>query len=222
MRDRKAIGTGATIATLAAGLATYVSVAGGFGPRLERSPHQATGRVIAEEALKLLKSGGEIVVIGRDTTAFKNPASDVQMASFRQTISRAQAKINAVHTLQVDPLRPVEVPSGDFFELLRKTPPQDVIVSFMGPPLLSEAQRLQLGEVKPRVIAFCSGSIPQQIDLRSLFEQGLLQTAIVSKRNVAVSTQSVSGYRQCFDRCFTIITSENVSMLPPLQTTATP
>ena len=222
MRDSKVIGTGATIATLAAGLVTYLSVAGGFGPPIDPAPHRATGRVMAEEALKVLKPGGEILVIGRDTTAFKNPGSDIQMASFQKTVSEAHAKISAVHSLQVDPLRPVEVPSGDFFDLLRKTPPQNVIVSFMGPPVLSEAQRVQLGEVKPAVVAFCSGAIPERIDLHLLFEQGLLRTAVVSKRNAPLSTSKSSHYRECFERSFTVITAENLSMLPAPQSAPAP
>ena len=222
MRDSKIIGAGAIITTLAAGLVSYFAIAGGFGPSFDPAPHRATGRVMAEEALKLLKPGGEIIVIARDTTAFKNPATDAQMSSFQKTLSQAHAKIGHIHALQVDPLRPVEVPAGDFFELLRKCPAQDVIVSFMGPPLLNEPQRLQLGEVKPAIVAFCSGAIPEQVELQSLFAQGLLKAAIIAKRNVPVTAPASGSFRECFDRSFLVITPDNLGSLPTPQSASAP
>ena len=102
----------------------------------------------------------ETIVITRDTTTFENPATDVQMASFRKTLREARVIVGSVQSLQVDPLRPVEVPSGDFQEMIGKAPKGSVIVSFMGPPpLLSSAQRRRLEETKPAIVAFCPGSI---------------------------------------------------------------
>lgn len=213
MRDSRALQTAACFAIVGSAAAIYLSISGGFGPGIDRAPHQATGVVMAQQALALLKPGGHLVVFARDTTAFKNPASDIQLASFRRELSKVKVPINSVHSLQVDPLRPVEVPGGDFFELLRKTAPGDVIVSFMGPPLLTEAQRSQLAEKKPAVIAFCSGNLPDQVDLRALFEAGLLQAAVVAKKATATAGPKPSSLRECFDRSFLVITPSNLAML---------
>jgi hypothetical protein len=168
---------------------------------------------MAQQALALLKPGGQLTVIARDTSAFKNPATEVQLASFRQAVAKANAKIGSIETLQVDPLRPVEVPPGDFLELLRKTPPGNVIVSFMGPPLLSEEQRMKVPEARAAVVAFCSGSLPERVDLRPLFDQGLLQAAVVSKSNAATGPVP-SGLQQCLDRFFSVVTPSNLAALP--------
>src|SRR5262245_4069852 len=171
MRNSKVIGTIACTATLAAWGSLLLVLHGGFGPSINPKPHEATGWMLAQQALTLLKPGGQIIVIARDTAAFKNPASDIQLASFKKTIRTAHATVVSVHALQVDPLRPVEVPPGDFFELIKAAPKGSVIVSFMGPPLLSEAQRTRLPESKPVIVAFCSGSLPERIDLQTLFNQ---------------------------------------------------
>jgi len=215
MRDSKVIGTGACFVTLGAAAAIYFSIGAGFGPRVDPTPHEATGLVMAQQALALLRPGGRIGLIARDTATFKNPASDFQLAAFRKATSKAGASLSSLHSLQVDPLRPVEVPAGDFFELIRKWRAGDVLVSFMGPPLLTEAQRSQLGENKPAIVAFCSGGLPNQIDLPLLFEQGLLQAAVVSKRNAPVSGSKPATVQECFDRSFLVITSANLALLPP-------
>ena len=213
MRDNRAIQTIACSAILGSVATIYFSTSGGFGPGIYRAPHEATGLVMAQHALALLKPGAHLVVIARDTTAFKNPASDIQLASFQREVARVKVAISSVHRLQIDPLRPVEVPAGDFFELLRKTAPGDVIVSFMGPPLLTEAQCSQLGEGRPAVVAFCSGSTADLVDLRALFQLGLLQAAVVPKRNVATGSPKSSTLRDCFDRSFLLITTSNLAML---------
>jgi hypothetical protein len=161
--------------------------------------------MLARQALALLKPGGRIIIISRDTAAFKDPAAEIQLAGFKKELRKARAVIGSVRAIQIDPLKPVEAPAGDFLELIRHTPPESVIVSFMGPPLLSEAQASQLGATKPGIVAFCSGSLPDRLDLRWFFERGLLQAAILSRRNPLPSLpKDRQGW---FDRCFLAVTT---------------
>src|SRR5690349_1514344 len=182
MRDNKAISTLAGLVALGSGLALVFSVTSGFGPHLDRGPHQAAGRVLAEQTLALLKPGGTLMVITRDTVDFQNPAADALLASLRHRLAKASVKIDSIQALKIDPLRPLAVPAGDFFQWIKSRPQGSVILSLMGPPLLNEAQLAQLGEIKPAIIAFCPGPLRNQADLRSLFSRGLLQAAVVSKR----------------------------------------
>ncbi len=154
---------------------------GGMPPRVDTRVHEEIGRALAQEALQLLKPGGKIAVVTRDTDAFKQPAADISLQSFAREVGRAGASLAAVQKLQDDPLRPVQVPGGDFFELIRRGAAGDVIVSFMGPPLLTEEQRSSLGEIKPRIVAFCPGNLPAYINLRLLAEQKLLHAALLSR-----------------------------------------
>ncbi len=167
---------------------------------------------MAQQALTLLKPGGQITIIARDTSTFKNPASDVQMASFRKALRQRRVEVRSVLLLQVDPLRPVRIPETDALQALRNTPAGSVIVSFMGPLILSDAQRLKLGEVKPAVVAFCSGTPSGLMDLRPFFAQGLLQAAVVEKPALSSATRSDVGAEA--RRSFLTITAANLEQLP--------
>ena len=145
--------------------------------------HATAGRMLAEEAVRLLGKDGQIHVITRDTGDFSQPAVDVLFASFQKTLRQAHATVGKIRSLEVDPLRLIEVPSSDFFELIHRAQAGDVVVSMMGPPLFSEQQRAQLGRIKPKIVAFCSGGMPAQIDLRRVFEQGILDAAVVTRHS---------------------------------------
>jgi hypothetical protein len=148
---------------------------------------------MAQQALALLEQGGKITIIARDTSTFSNPASDIQLASFRRTISQANADVGTIRMLQVDPLRPIAVPSSDFCELIRNTEPGSVIVSFMGPPRVTDRERAALGEIQPAIVAFCSDTSPEFVDMRSLFEQGLLKAAVVDQRGADQSLLTLTA-----------------------------
>jgi hypothetical protein len=208
MRDRKHIQVVAGLVTLAALASLAVTWHGPLAPSLDSTRHKAAGWGLAQHTLRLLKSGGQVTVITRDTSEFKNPAADVLLASFSRTLRKARVPISSIHSLQIDPLRPLEVPTGDFQEWIRKAPSGSVIVSFMGPPLLSQAQRNQLGEIKPAVVAFCPGTLPGRTDFRALFAQGLLQAAVVSRQNPSATSQGLQGR---FDQLFVILTAANAA-----------
>jgi hypothetical protein len=202
------------LAILGAAAALVLTVTGGSGPRLEPGPFREAGRVLAQQTLSELKPGGLLTVITRDTAAFQNPASDVLLKSFRNELSRSGVKIDATQAIEIDPLRPVSVPAGDFFQLINKSAKGSVLVSFMGPPVLNETQVSQLGEIKPAIIALCSGPVRDQVELRTLFSQGLLRAAVVSRRPVLAAPANSGTDRAAFDREFVAVTANNVTALP--------
>ena len=213
MKDNPIVAALAGIVALGACAAVHYATPGGFPPRLNAKPHEASGWVLAQQALSLLQPGGQITLITRDTGSFKNPALDIQRDSFTKAIRKARATIASIQALELDPLRPVEVPAGDFFELIRTTPAGGVIVSFMGPPLLTDAQRSQLRQIKPRIVAFCPGSIPDQVDLRVLFNQGLLHAAVVSRRNAGPAISKPRDRLEWFNASFLAVTATNLAVL---------
>jgi hypothetical protein len=192
-------------------------LSGGPGPVLDPLLHRAVGQVLATQTLSLLKPGGRVMVITRDTAAFQNPASDTLLAGFQSTLAKAGVKTDSLQTLQVDPLRPVAVPAGDFFQWIKGSSKGSVIVSLMGPPLLDDTQTAQLGEVKPAIVAFCPGPVRDRVDLRELFVRGLLQAAVVSKRPVGVQKSAQLTQREAFDRQYLEVTAANLASLstPP-------
>jgi hypothetical protein len=111
----------------------------------------------------------------------------------------------------------VSAPPGEFQDLMTKNTADDVIVSFVGPPVLSDAQFAKIGHKPPKIIALCSGWTPRTIDVRRIFEQGALDVAVISRDHPARSG-SASGPRGEFDQWFAIVTSQNASELPPVAT----
>ena len=182
-------------------------------PTIDRKIHEAIGRAIAKEAVGLLRDGGQISVITRDTEAFKQPALEVQMDSFKAEIRRAGATLGVTRRIQLDPLRPFQAPPGDFYELIRRTPSGSVIVSFMGPPMLTEEERVQLGTNKPGIVAFCPGNPEENGYLRSLFDQQLLHAAVVRRPNSGQTGFNSGQVAETFDQLYQSVTAAEPSAL---------
>ncbi len=213
MRNNKVTSVVASLTTLGALSFLYVSLRG-LPPRLDPRPHQALGQTVAVEALKLLGPGGRILLITRDTATFRNPAIDAQMKSLHRTLNRAGARVAVTNLLKLDPLRLVSVPAGDFFQILKKASEADVVVSFLGPPALSREQIAKLEEHRPKVIAVCTGSIPSQVDLRRIFEDKLLQVAVVSRKVVTAGAPAADNAQAWFDHLYALMTPATLSELP--------
>jgi hypothetical protein len=219
MRNRRSTEISALLAAVLALAGIFFSVFG-FGPRVDRKVHQEIGQALAKEAVGLLGKGGQIAIVTRDTASFRQPAIEMALAGFKQEILRAGAVIASTQEVQVDPLRPVEVPPGDFFELIRRAPAQNVIVSFMGPPLLTDAQRGKLGRIQPKIVAFCSGSLAENVDLRRLFEAGLLHAAVVNRRLPPDGSDKAQKITETFAQLYVTVTARDLSKLPPPAGTA--
>ncbi len=176
-----------------------------FPPRLDRELHQCIGKALATESLNLLSQEGQIIIISRDTEAFKQPALDILLDCFQTELRRAKVPAPTIQLMSTDPLRPVAVPSGDFFEIIRRSSAKHVIVSFMGPPLLTDEQRNKLGTIKPKIVAFCAGGVNSQIDLSLLFNAQLLHAAVVGNLTVAGSAPKKFSGQNAFNQLYRVM-----------------
>src|SRR5687767_2146921 len=170
----------AALAGLAALLVIFLSSCR-FHPGIDRKLHGAIGTALGREAVKLVGQGGGVIIITRDTAAFPQPAIEVLLDNLKRELRRAGANIRATRLIQADPIRPAEVPPGDFVELIQRASRGDVILSLLGPPILNADQRDRLTQMKPKIVAFCSGSLAENLDLVSLFQADLLHAAVVSR-----------------------------------------
>ena len=200
MRNSKVV-MAAAAGVIAGALALILRMGtGGSVPAISREVPEQVGRTLAQEAVKLLGPGGKLTLIARDTTEFPQAAVDLARASFAHEIAKNGVTVSTTKLFTVDPLRIVQVPPGDFFDLIRRAAPGDVIVSFMGPPLLTEEQRVALGDIKPKIVAFCSGSTPAYVDLRLLAEQRLLHAAVLS--GVLANSAGANRNKEHFDQLY--------------------
>ena len=182
-------------------------------PAIEPQPHMAVGEALAAQAAKALGSGGRITLIAPDIVAFAHPGAEVQLKAFHQALRQAKLSVAATNWIKLNPLYLRRVPPGDFADLMRKQSDGDVIVSLIGPPLLTPEQKARLGEKRPRIVAVCTGDLPFHFDLKSLFAENFLHAAIVSRRALGPAPQA-DNPAQWFDRFFQWITAQNLADLP--------
>jgi hypothetical protein len=179
---------------------------------VDRKLHSEIGRALAMEASALLKPGGKVTIITRDPEAFPQPAVDALIKTFKRNL-KSDAQVSKL-LVQVDPLRAASVPPGDFFELLRKAKPEDVVVSLLGPPVLSDQQRFILGGVRPKVVALCNGAMSGNLNLRSLSDVGLLHAAVVSRQFPPARTQAQRQVPRDFANLYQSLSAKELAALP--------
>jgi hypothetical protein len=214
MGNRKSVNwlAGAVMVAAAAGLYLFLFPT---PPAIDARPHVGVGQTLAGEALKLLEGNARLIVITRDLESFKVPATEAQSRGFLGAIKRAGKAPAVIRSIKVDPLRVVEVPPGEFFDLLRQSKEDDVIVSFLGPPALSDDQVAKLGAKRPRILALCSGALPARVDLKKVFAQQLLLVAIVSRPD-APAQAGPGDARSAFEQMYKVITPGNLAELTAL------
>lgn len=181
-------------------------------PPIDSRPHRGLGEAMASEALKLMEGDARLIVLSRDQESFDLPALEVQQRSFLKAIESAGKQAHTIRAMKVDPLRVVAAPSGDFFDLLRQGKETDVIVSFLGPPVLNPEQLLRLGTKRSRVVALCSGTMPARVDLKRAFGQKLLHAAILSRPD-APAMAAPGDARAAFEQFFKVVTPANLGDL---------
>ncbi len=201
MRNRKsidalALGVCITAATVAALSIWHLP------PRADVAVAEEIGRTMAREALGVLPKGGRVVVIARDIEVYEQPAMESSLEEFKSEVEKAGANV-VIRPIELDPLRPVEVPPGDFYEAIRRAKTNEVIVSFLGPPVLAPEQQEKLPAVKPKIIALCTGSLAAQTDLAALSRFGLLHAAIVNRARNAEPKKT--GAAVSFEQLYAVV-----------------
>ena len=215
MGKKKIVGTAAAAVILAALGSLYLSLIG-LPPRVEVRPHEALGEAMARETRKQLGSGGRILLIRRDTSIYPNPAADAQIRAFHRELRKAGASVATTTVIKKDPLGLLSVPPGDFVKIMEKASESDVIASFMGPPTLTADQLAKLGAKRPKVVAVCSGDMPRQVELKLRFEQKLVETAILNRRDVPPGLPASDSPQAWFDHFFVVVSPANLAeLLPP-------
>jgi len=212
MKDRTPVKVLAVTTLVVAWSALYL-IQNPRPPRIDPRPHEGLGEVLAGEAARLLKPGARLIVIARDSAPFQVPACAAQLDGFLRAIRKAGKSVTELRRIKLDPLRLTAVPPGDFFDLLRLGRPDDVIVSFLGPPALEPGQVDQLGGWRGHVLAVCPGGAPARVNLRRLFAEGLL-TAVVVSRPDAPARAGPGSRSHAFAQMFMLITAANLQDLP--------
>lgn len=220
MRNNKTVNWAAGVVTAAAGLWLALFLFP-FPPGIDTRLHKAVGETLAAEAIKLADPAARFVVLTRDTVEFQVPATVAQLDGLQQALKAAGRPAAIVRVFKADPLRVVEVPPGDFFDLLRQGKETDVFISLLGPPNLVDAQVTKLDPNKrPKVIALCTGAIPRRVDLKKAFAKQLLHVAVVNRPG-SPAQAGPGEAKAAFAQLFNVITPANLADLDALTAAVT-
>ena len=97
--------------------------------------------------------------------------------------------------------------------MLRKLNDNDIIISLLGPPDFNDAQLLRIGEKRPKIVALCTGTMPEQLSLKKLFDDQLLHAAIVSRSELTNGYPVAAAADNSFDALYAVIGTNNLSAL---------
>lgn len=198
MRNRRSIDAFALAVSVIAPAIAWLSLTD-FSPRKDMAIYREVGRTLAVEASKALGNEGKVIVIARDTSTYRQPAMEISVQELEESLEHLG--VSVTHRLiQLDPLRPVEVPPGDFYEAIRRGKSNDVIVSFLGPPILEPEQQTKVKGAKPKMVALCTGTMAEQADLADLSARGLLRAAIVNRTSERKMDATLS-----FDELYVVV-----------------
>src|ERR1041385_9257741 len=125
---RKKLGFTTAVVLILASWAVIAVTLLPFPPSVDSKLHSVIGRAMAAQTIALFKPGGVIIAIRCDTGEFPQPAAETQFRAFEKEMRRAKIPIATVQKVSLDPLRPLEVAPGDFLTLIRKSPPNTIIV----------------------------------------------------------------------------------------------
>jgi hypothetical protein len=184
----------------------------GTGPEFDPAPHRAIGQVLADQALAL-GAGGKIVLLARDVSMIPNPASSEEVKAVSEALRQKGHPVAQTNLSKVDPLRVLRYPSGDYAELLRKLTDNDIVISLLGPPEFTDAQVIRVGEKRPRIVALCTGTLPEQLNLKKLFDDQFLHAAIVSRGELTSGYPASATTDKSFEALYAVIGTNNLATL---------
>ena len=182
-------------------------------PKIEALPHAGIGEALAER-VRQFGGKGRVVLIVPDTSEGKFPGAALQLEAFHAALRRANLTVALTNVVKIDPNRVLRAPPGDFADLLKKLTDADVVVSLLGPPVLNGDQKARIGERHPKIIAVCTGDLPRQVNLKTIFAEQFLHAAIISRPGVGLTTPTSDNPADWFQHYFLWVTPQSLADLP--------
>lgn len=182
-------------------------------PKIEARPHAGLGEALAQRVAQF-GGKGRVALLVPDTSEGKFPGAAIQLKAFHAALRRANLTVTFTNVVKIDPNRVLRAPPGDFADLLKKFTDADVVVSLLGPPVLNGDQKARVGERHPKIIAVCTGDLPKQVNLKTLFAEQFLHAAILSRPGVGLTTPTSENPADWFQHYFLWVTPQNLTDLP--------
>lgn len=174
--------------------------------------HQRIGEVLAEQTAKLIGTKGKVVTIAIETREW--PELKKQLEAFNAALVKLGDYEVREYELDSKDQPKYSVGSGlsgrRYVRVVNKNTDAAVFVSFIGAPSFKEGDREQLSVVPKLIVESRSTD-----DVASLFSQGLLDVAVVSRFHFpAPSAEAPNTPDEWFAKQYQIVTTKTASALP--------
>jgi len=194
-------------AIIAAGVSIFFQLR---TPQDHRTPpmDQIIGEALAEEVIHALSGTGRIVLVTLEKG--QSPELDKYVDAFKHRIYKTPIKI--ANTDEIGSQKAGKYAPGSgmsakrFVRIMRKYPPDQVIVSFVGTPDGEDKELRDLKPPLPQFIAFSRA--PDDID--ELFQHNLLLAAIVPRFQFpAPGPEKPKTNREWFEKYYQVVRTDS-------------
>ncbi|MDD2710959.1 MAG: hypothetical protein PHV34_23525 [Verrucomicrobiae bacterium] len=196
----------------------YFTQCSGTGtPKLDLTPYQTMGEVTAQETSKMLENKGQIVLMTMDLQKQPNVVIDASLKSFQEAIKKTGVAVKAIEayspgTNDMEFMMMESLPPSFYIRTVEKHSDADALVSFLGAPRLTDEQLRALPQKLPKLVAIASFGPP--FEIKKLFEERVLNLAIVPRMTPPDPNKKPSTPREKFDANFQVVTSADAGSLP--------
>ena len=199
----------ALVAVAAAGWAYFN--ASDPSQKFDLTPYNALGAGVAEETVRLIGNSGAVVVVAPDTSEYKDPVVDGQLAAFEGVLKKSGMTVAAKARFKLTAMERMgsggAVPSGVLANAVRDNPNAAAVVLFCPFPQDYTGQKSD----GPKFIV-ASGYLPSY---RKLLESRTIAAAIVPKFDRSTeASEKKQTLRERFDEEFQVFTHDNLAKLP--------
>ena len=187
----------------------------GHKPNITQGLHEAIARRAALETGELLGHKGKIVVVALDKGSPPIPSAEEEFTAFIQALGQTgEVVVVSVKRVDTELIRKTVdnqffgMPYDVYLDVLAGYPNVDAIVSFLGGPLLTDAELATLPKNRPRFVAVQGLGFGG--NLKKLFEKDVIQLAIMFQYDIPTpkTTSSASG-QEVFDRGYVVVKTSN-------------
>jgi hypothetical protein len=193
------------------GSCTWIYLTQFRGPKHDLGLHTYIGKVLAEEAARLIGKKGRVVTISIETKGW--PELETQLRSFNATLKKLGDYEVRAYEMETKDQPKYGVGTGlsgrRFVRTVNKNENADLFVSFVGAPNLSKEEVKEMTK-KPRLIVESrSGD-----NLPGLFEAHLLEVAVVSRFEFPAPVQeNPKTPEEWFTKRYQIVNAETARVL---------
>lgn len=179
-------------------------------PEDDRTPpmDQIIGEALAQEVVHALANTGKIVLVTLEKG--QSPELDRYVDAFKDRIYKTSIKVANTDEISIEKAGKYGPGSGmsgkRFVRIMRKYPPTQVIVSFVGTPDGEDKELRDLKPPLPQFIAFSRA--PDDID--ELFQHNLLLAVVVPRfRFPAPGPEKPKTNREWFEKYYQVVRADS-------------